>query len=328
MSGNVSSGPTVQGWATIDTIRVGVRHRKDLGDLDGLCQSISSVGLLHPLVLTPDGLLVAGQRRLEACRRLGWSEVPVSFVASLGDASSLLQAERDENSCRKPMTASEFYALGMALEQLERPKARSRQGSRNDLASTSASTDVEVESGRTYEVVATAIGMSSPQWQRLKHIGALASEGNTRATATLALIDDGEETISGGYRKLRKDTNPKTTKLPESKRAEQIEELASQGHVVTQIAESLGIGEQRIREIAKRHDVQLPDSAIGKRRRINSDRIVAETVSSLEGLAIGIELIDPKDIDPVEAGSWAESINAVLASFKKLARTLREVSNG
>jgi hypothetical protein len=52
----------------IEDIAVGFRYRKDLGDLRTLAQSIGDVGLLHPIVVTPEGRLVAGQRRLEACR--------------------------------------------------------------------------------------------------------------------------------------------------------------------------------------------------------------------------------------------------------------------
>ena len=50
----------------IDGINVGFRYRKDLGDLRTLADSIGEVGLLHPIVVTSEGLLIAGQRRLEA----------------------------------------------------------------------------------------------------------------------------------------------------------------------------------------------------------------------------------------------------------------------
>jgi ParB family chromosome partitioning protein len=67
----------------IADIRIGQRHRRDLGDIDALAASISEVGLLHPVVVTPDGRLIAGQRRLEACRSLGWSEVTATVIVVL-----------------------------------------------------------------------------------------------------------------------------------------------------------------------------------------------------------------------------------------------------
>ena len=111
----------------ISEIVVDGRHRKDLGALDDLAASIADVGLLHPIVITPDGRLVAGQRRLEACRMLGWTEIPVTVASGLTDAVDALRAERDENACRKDMTPSEKVALGKALEALERPRAKQRQ---------------------------------------------------------------------------------------------------------------------------------------------------------------------------------------------------------
>ncbi len=57
--------------------------RSDLGQIDGLLQSIDSVGLLQPLVVRPSGdefEIVAGNRRFEACRRLGWRKIPCHIV--------------------------------------------------------------------------------------------------------------------------------------------------------------------------------------------------------------------------------------------------------
>ena len=58
----------------IEDIKIGDRRREDLGDIEGLAESIRQYGLLAPPVLTDDGTLVAGQRRVEAMKRLGWTE--------------------------------------------------------------------------------------------------------------------------------------------------------------------------------------------------------------------------------------------------------------
>ena len=41
----------------IDQIKIGTRHRKDLGDIDALAANIAELGLLHPIVIRPDGTL-------------------------------------------------------------------------------------------------------------------------------------------------------------------------------------------------------------------------------------------------------------------------------
>jgi ParB family transcriptional regulator, chromosome partitioning protein len=64
----------------IDDIKVGKRHRQDLGDIEALANSIAATGLLHPITVDATGNLLAGARRLAACKQLGWSEIPVRVV--------------------------------------------------------------------------------------------------------------------------------------------------------------------------------------------------------------------------------------------------------
>ena len=91
----------------ISAITIGVRHRRDLGDIEGLAVSIAEVGLLHPVVITPGNVLIAGARRLAACAFLLWREVPVTVV----DIDKVVKGEFAEDS-----------ELGDA------PPARPRQG--------------------------------------------------------------------------------------------------------------------------------------------------------------------------------------------------------
>lgn len=67
----------------ISDIRVGKRHRKDLGTRDGsldvLTDSIADNGLFHPISVREDGLLLAGRRRLTACKRLGWTTIQANI---------------------------------------------------------------------------------------------------------------------------------------------------------------------------------------------------------------------------------------------------------
>jgi ParB family transcriptional regulator, chromosome partitioning protein len=57
--------------------------RSDLGPMSGLMMSIQDKGLLEPIIVRPsvDGYeVVAGMRRYEACKKLGWRRVPVHVV--------------------------------------------------------------------------------------------------------------------------------------------------------------------------------------------------------------------------------------------------------
>src|SRR3990167_5914477 len=113
----------VQETLPLTGIVVGRRFREDMGDIASLAASIADVGLLHPIVVTPDGRLIAGTRRLEACRSLGWEEVPVTTIL----LDDLLRGEYAENSERKALAPTEAVAIGRALEERVRELAKQRQ---------------------------------------------------------------------------------------------------------------------------------------------------------------------------------------------------------
>src|SRR4051794_39433936 len=99
----------------LDAITVGNRYRRDMGDLDELAATIADVGLLHPVVVRPDGTLVVGERRFRAAQRLGWTEVPVTVVDDLDDDDAV-RAELAENAIRKDFLPSEIDAIRRRLE--------------------------------------------------------------------------------------------------------------------------------------------------------------------------------------------------------------------
>lgn len=180
----------------LDAIRVGERHRLDMGDVDSLAESIRRIGLLHPIVVTPDHRLIAGGRRLAACDQLGWAEIPVRVVANLTDARALLEAERDENTCRKEMAASEAVSLGKALEALERPKAEARQQAAGpaSVAKREGRDDgrenfTPPSAGKTRDIVGAAVGMSGPTYQKAKAVVATGTPELVRA------MDEGAASI-------------------------------------------------------------------------------------------------------------------------------------
>lgn len=113
----------------IRDIKVGARVRKDMGDVAALAESIKSLGLLQPVVVDEDHVLLAGHRRLKAVAMLEWEEIPVHVVKGLNEALPRLLAERDENTCREPFRPSELVALSVQLEAMERPRAEERKKS-------------------------------------------------------------------------------------------------------------------------------------------------------------------------------------------------------
>ena len=64
----------------IDSIKIGSRFRKDLGDISSLAEDIEEIGLLHQIVIYQNCELICGLRRIEAFKVLGRSEIPAHIV--------------------------------------------------------------------------------------------------------------------------------------------------------------------------------------------------------------------------------------------------------
>lgn len=88
------------------TINREARQRKTIDDIDSLAESLTKIGLIHPIVITREGVLVAGERRLTAATSLGWTHIPVQFTDELS-AEDLHLIELEENVRRKNLTWQE-----------------------------------------------------------------------------------------------------------------------------------------------------------------------------------------------------------------------------
>ena len=82
------------------------RRKAKLEPVAELAKSIAAVGLLNPITLTEDRTLVAGLHRLEAAKRLGWTEIECAFTDMSGPQLEL--AEIDENIVRTGLTRQEL----------------------------------------------------------------------------------------------------------------------------------------------------------------------------------------------------------------------------
>ena len=96
------------------------RIRKDPGNIAPLENSIRKVGLLNPILVDEDHRLVAGYRRLTACRNIGRREIEVTVIRFQGDLLKILEAEVDENLLRKDFTAAEIESIERRREEIIR----------------------------------------------------------------------------------------------------------------------------------------------------------------------------------------------------------------
>ncbi len=119
----------------IDKIKVNPGRRMALPEhIEELAKSIAEVGLLNPITVDRDFTLIAGLHRLEAVKRLGWSEIECT-VSSLEGLQAEL-AEIDENFVRCELTAVEYGDLLLRRKEIyETLHPETRKGQRNGKTS-------------------------------------------------------------------------------------------------------------------------------------------------------------------------------------------------
>jgi ParB family chromosome partitioning protein len=104
----------------IEDITVKKRVREDLGDLSKLMESMRAYGLMNPIVVNTRQELIAGQRRLESAKRLGWKTIEAHIVER-DSAVDQLEMELDENIHRRNLTAMELANAYAKLDRLKHP---------------------------------------------------------------------------------------------------------------------------------------------------------------------------------------------------------------
>lgn len=204
----------------IGTIKVDTRARRDMGDIDGLAESIRTVGLLQPIGVTSDYRLVWGQRRLLAFGKVyPGGSIPAIVDPSLSDAFAAAQAEQAENQHRKDFTPSEAVAMGKRIEELTRTAAKARS-----LANLKSGDSSEIsrrgnfpprETGKTADKLGESVGMSGKTYRKAAKVVETgtpelvkamdAGDVSIDAAAALAALpaDEQRETIATGPKAAR-----------------------------------------------------------------------------------------------------------------------------
>lgn len=311
----------------IDSIVVGIRHRTELGDLDPLTASIHERGLLQPVTITPDGVLVCGRRRLEAVKRLGWRTLKVWVRSGISDGLTRLLAQRDENELRKPLTASEEARLFDELRRLLAEDATRRQEeSRFGAAPTKGAENGGADSappspsrGKTRDQAARLVtGTSS--YQRLDQVNAIKRAGTDLslpgavrelAQAELRGVDDGGD-VAPAFHRVKAAIELAGRQVDETPlTADEVEALAAEA--LARVKQERARGGGRIR---------AHQTSTGPSRR--SLRAFILTWSDLDGWS---QHYDPAEVGAeLSEGDWEmfERVLAESVAFADEARRARE----
>jgi ParB-like chromosome segregation protein Spo0J len=177
----------------IADITINKRHRRDAGDVAALAASINEIGLLHPVVIRPDGALIAGARRIAACQELGWTEVPVTVV----DLADVVKGEYAENAYRKNFLPTEIDAIYKAMA-VEKAAARERM-TLGKLSTGSAA-------GKTRDKIGEFAGVSG---KTVEKIAAVVDAAHKHPRKYAGLVEQMDKTgkVDRAYREVRRPTH-------------------------------------------------------------------------------------------------------------------------
>jgi ParB family chromosome partitioning protein len=104
----------------INEIIVRKRIRHDLGDIDSLAESLKRFGQISPIVVNKKNVLIAGGRRLEAAKQLGWRTINAVVSETAGELARL-EIEVEENIQRRDFNMEEIAEATRKMYRLQNP---------------------------------------------------------------------------------------------------------------------------------------------------------------------------------------------------------------
>lgn len=97
----------------------GRKRFREPENIPGLAASLKEFGQLQPLIIEPDGELIAGMRRLTAAKSLGWTEIWAVTKEQIDDLTAR-SIELEENLQREQMTPVEKVKAIAELHRLKK----------------------------------------------------------------------------------------------------------------------------------------------------------------------------------------------------------------
>lgn len=266
----------------ITRIRIGQRVRKDMGDIEALAASIREHGLIHPPAITPDGTLIAGHRRVQACIAMGWSHIPVRVI----EVAELLSAEIAENEMRKAFTPSEAVAIARMIEEPLKAQARAAKSARVSAQK------------KAY--------WAAKRGEKVGPVNLTEPTSKTSRTTAAQVVG-----LSDGAYALAKDV------------IEAAEQSPDQFSDIVERMDATGNIHAAHQELRNRRNKQPERHAmLRKMRHRDANREIERAITSLGGLAIGVERIDVKGLDAERVEVWSKELKKQVSIINGFVRRL------
>lgn len=259
----------------IQKVIVKDRIRKDFGNIQELADDIKENGLINPPVVNKNYELLAGERRLRACKSLGWEQIPVTMMDTR-DVEHEFNIEISENDVRKGFSKSERVYYMKRLQEIESEKARDRQnlGQNSD------------EGGRTDDKVSHQVGISRDTMRKEMQI---VENKDLLDPSDFADWDEGRLSTNKAYQKMKEKEAEKEREIKALKE-ELRREKEKQPEVKTVVKEVVPEDYREAKSKAKAYDAETRRLNQKLTDAYNEQNQLRDRISELEEKTSGHEL--------------------------------------
>lgn len=248
-------------------------------------------------------------------------------IATAAEATKQLGLSREIQQDAQEMVRRAEYALGKAIRAGQEAGEIRERGQRANAANQHGASAVP---GDNRNSTASPYDFAKPDELHGNgdgNIYALA-DGVTEAEFEAALSDAKAEGNLSRANVVRKVKGVKSEGLTPVERLRKIRELAPSGMSSGQIAREVGVTEETVRDVARRNNITITADEVlrGTRRSIDSNRIVNETVMTLDAMLTPLRLVNFDDLDVEQAENWASSLTNSLRALNRFAKQIKEMT--
>jgi protein gp37/ParB-like chromosome segregation protein Spo0J len=189
--------------AATDSLRPHPRNQVIYGDSADaeLVASVRDLGMLVPLLVTDQGVIIAGHRRWQAARKVGLLEVPVVYFSS-AEEHDILEAVVESNR-QRVKTQEQVTREFDLLKEIEAERARRRQAELNRPLQQNFA-----EAGQARDKAAAMLGRSGFTMEKssavVRVIDELDAKGERDHAADLRATLNGKS-VDRAYQQARRD---------------------------------------------------------------------------------------------------------------------------
>lgn len=275
-----------------------------------------------PIVLFHDGnqyYLADGFHRFMAAQRNQWREIDAEVQAGTHQDALWFALGANKANGKRLTEADKTHAVAMALmqwpEKMQREIAE-QVGCSESLVSKVARDTAKNTSGETgLRGRALATKTKRDAIREMVLAGAQSIDIKKKLNAHSEVIAD-----------VRKELGLSTvdySRAAVKERRARMRELAAGGYSSVQIADAVGMSLAGCRDALRNEGIDVPaDRVVGKTKRHDANRIIAQIVADAENLTEGVDLVDFEDLDRSSLAEWLASLTDSRNKLGSLIRRL------